>query len=426
MSQPGLSLDQAPPILVPLRFFLTAPLFAILVSVLALWHGPELLGSRWHPLLLAATHLLTLGFLAMVMMGALMQMLPVVAGAPVKRPRLVAWIVHVLACAGILFLACGLATGSPFLLMPAMLLLGSGLLLFVAVILLSLRRALAGNPTASAMRLAATALAATVTLGLILASNHAWGWWLPDARDSLTNLHLTWGLLGWVGLLVTGVAYQTVPMFQLTPNYPPLLTRWLSKGLFLLLAALPLALLFQPVQLVFGLLLAAGFSTFAVMTLRLQTKRRRKLADIPLAFWRVGVSSILLSVGLWLAGQIFPEFGAGNNYGLLLGIAMIIGFAMTVVNGMLYRIAPFLIWFHLQSQRRSGTRSVPNVKEILPERRARGQMWLHFATLALLLAAAMRPQPFIYPAAAAFGASNLWLWLNLYSAYRVYRRLSAA
>jgi hypothetical protein len=426
MNQPGLSLDQAPPILVPLRFFFTAPLFASLVSVLALWQGPELLASRWNPPLLAATHLLTLGFLGMVMIGALLQMLPVVAGAPVKRPRLVAWVVHVLACAGVLLLGCGFAFDHSLPLKPAMLLLGTGLLLFSTVIVLSLRRALAGNPTASAMRLAAVALAATVMLGLVLASNHAWGWWLPGARDSVTNLHLTWGLLGWVGLLVTGVAYQTVPMFQLTPDYPPMLTRWLPKSLFVVLAALPLALLFPVLQPVFGLLLAAGYSTFAAMTLRLQMKRRRKLADIPLAFWRVAMSSILLSAALWLAGQIFPEFGSGNTYGLLLGFTMIVGFAMTLVNGMLYRIVPFLIWFHLQSQRKAGARNVPNVKAILPERRCRGQMWLHFATLALLAAAVMRPQPFVYPAAAAFGVSNLWLLLNLYSAYRVYRRLSVA
>ena len=73
--------------------------------------------------------------------------------------------------------------------------------------------------TARAMRLAALMLAATVLLGLILLSNHAFGWWL-QARETLADLHLTWGLLGWVGILIVGVAYQVVPMFQLTPAYP--------------------------------------------------------------------------------------------------------------------------------------------------------------------------------------------------------------
>lgn len=41
-----LSFDQAPPLAAPLRFFLTAPLFAILAGLLLLWSGPDLFASR--------------------------------------------------------------------------------------------------------------------------------------------------------------------------------------------------------------------------------------------------------------------------------------------------------------------------------------------------------------------------------------------
>lgn len=425
MSQAGLSLDQAPPILVPLRFFLTAPLFALLAALLLLWQGPQILTSRWHPYLLASTHLLTLGFLSMVMMGAMMQMLPVVAGATIKRPGLVAGVVHTLATSGILLLAAGFGLNSPALLKGALPFLGSGLLLFAATMGFSLRRALPGNTTASAMRLALVGLAATVTLGLTLASNHGWGWWLSELRVPVTNLHLTWGLLGWVGMLVTGVAFQVVPMFQLTPSYPMLLQRWLPKALFVTLAALPAAIAFPALQPALVLVLAAGYSLFAVITFRLQAQRRRKLTDIPVSFWRLALACILASAALWLAGQVTSGFGGDERYGLMLGVLLIIGFAMSLVNGMLYRIAPFLVWFHLQSRRKSIGRSVPNVREILPENRTKGQMWLHFAAVALLLAAVMAPQPLAYPAAAAFGASNLWLWLNLWSAWRLYRRITS-
>jgi len=78
--QAGLSFEQAPPFALPLRFFLTAPLFLLAAAGLIVW-APEALASRWTPQALALTHALTLGFLAMVMLGALMQMLPVVAGA---------------------------------------------------------------------------------------------------------------------------------------------------------------------------------------------------------------------------------------------------------------------------------------------------------------------------------------------------------
>lgn len=426
MSQPAsLSLDQAPPICVPLRFFLTAPLFAMTAGLLLLWQGPDLLASRWHPALLGLTHLLTLGHMGLIMLGAVLQMLPVVAGTPMRRPTLIANVVHTLATGGVVLLCYGLIFTVPLVLKIALPTLGTALLLFAALIVVTLHRALPQNMTARAVRLAALMLAATVFLGLSLLSNHAFGWWL-QAREMLVDLHLTWGLLGWVGILVVGVAYQVVPMFQLTPPYPAKLTRWLAAALFLVMLGLAPASQTPALQTALKILLAAGFSAFALTTLRLQSQRRRKLPDVTLDFWRGGMLSLLLAISLWLAAQVFPALGDMPAYALLLGILTIVGFAMSVINGMLYKIVPFLVWFHLQSRRGPNGPTVPNVREIMPESRTRRQMWLHFAALGSLLAAVLFPAPLAYPAALLFGASNLWLWLNLVSASRTYRRVNAA
>jgi hypothetical protein len=116
----GLSLNQAPPIGVPLRFFLTAPLFAVAAGVLLVVSGPEILASRWSPAALAVTHLLTLGFLAQVMMGALMQLLPVLAGTPVPwvAPES-GWIHGLLTCGAVLLAAGFLGLGRVWLLAGA-------------------------------------------------------------------------------------------------------------------------------------------------------------------------------------------------------------------------------------------------------------------------------------------------------------------
>jgi hypothetical protein len=425
MNKPAeLSLDQAPPIRVPLRFFLTAPLFAITAALLLLWQGPDLLDSRWNLALLGATHLLTLGYMGLIMLGAILQMLPVVAGTPMRRPALAAAIVHTLAASGIILLCSGLIFTLPLALKIAMAMLGTALFLFAALVVITLRRSLPQNMTARAMHLAALMLAATVLLGLVLLSNHAFGWWLQE-REMLVNLHLTWGLLGWVGLLVVGVAYQVVPMFQLTPHYPAKLTRWLAVLLFALLLGLAPASYSPALRMALEVLLATGFAIFALTTLRLQSKRRRKLPDVTLNFWRVGMISLLLAIMLWLAAQIFSVLEVTRSYGLLLGVLMIVGFAMSLINGMLYKIVPFLVWFHLQSRRGANGPKVPNVREILPESLAGRQMWLHFAALGALLMAVLLPAIFTYPAALLFGASNLLLWLNIISASRTYRSVNA-
>ena len=76
-----LDLSQAPPIAVPLRFFLTAPLFAAGAALVALWYGGDVFASRFTPATLAIAHLLALGCLTMVMAGALMQIVPVLVAS---------------------------------------------------------------------------------------------------------------------------------------------------------------------------------------------------------------------------------------------------------------------------------------------------------------------------------------------------------
>jgi hypothetical protein len=422
--QPGLSFSQAPPILVPLRFFLSAPLFGLLAALLMLWYGTSLMDSRWQPSVLALTHLMTLGFLGMAMVGAMMQMLPVVAGSPVAHPVGVARAVHVLLLPGVLLLAGGFLFGTHWPMRIAMFLLGSGFTVFVAAVGLSLKRAPPDSPTVVGMRFAVGALVVTAALGLTLASNYGWDWWLIE-RVRLTNLHLTWGLLGWVGLLVVGVSYQVVPMFQLTPSYPKPLTRWLTAALFALLLLWSVAHILpegaqERAMLAVGSAAAIGFTVFAVVTLRLQLQRRRKQSDVTLLFWRFGMACLLLALALSVAGQVIPALDRVQGDNFALAFLFIAGFAASVVNGMLYKIVPFLIWFHLQSLL-MGVTKVPNMRLIMPEPGMRRQMWLHFAAVPLLVLSALWP-PLIFPAGLLFGTSMILLEINLLYAFRVYQQ----
>jgi hypothetical protein len=424
--QSGLSFSQAPPILVPFRFFLSAPLFGLLAALLALWYGPSLMDSRWQPSVLALTHLMTLGLLGMAMVGAMMQMLPVVAGSPVAHPVGVARVVHVLLLPGVVLMAAGFlfGAGTHWPMRIAMFLLGSGFTVFVAAVGLSLKRASPDSATVVGMRFAVGALVVTAALGLTLASNYGWDWWLIE-RVQLTNLHLTWGLLGWVGLLVAGVSYQVVPMFQLTPSYPKPLTRWLTTMLFVLLLLWSAAQVLpegarDQAMLAVSSAAAICFAVFAVVTLRLQLQRRRKQSDVTLLFWRFGMVCLLLALVLGVAGQVVPAMDRVQGDNFALAFLFIAGFAVSVVNGMLYKIVPFLIWFHLQSLL-MGVARVPNMKLIMPEAGMRRQMWLHFVAVPMLVLSAVWP-PLIYPAALLFAVSMVLLEINLLSAFRIYRQ----
>ena len=436
MDRASLSLEQAPPIQVPFRFFLTAPLFAFLAAVLLMVYGPELVMSRWLPVMLAFTHLLTLGFLGLIMCGAMMQMLPVLAGSPVPGAGGVSMLVHLLLSLGTLALAGGFITGTAVLLKTAVVLLAAGFTVFTGALVAALLRVKLSNPTVVGMRLALAALVATVALGVALGANFVWP--IGLSRPLLfTDIHLFWGIMGWVGLLVIGVAFQVVPMFQMTPDYPAWMTRFLVKALFIGLVGWTALLLVDP-HVVFAevvaelwmIALLAGYGSFAVATLLLQHRRKRRLPDVTLLFWSTGMLSVLACLALWAAARVFPRWAESEVYALLLGGGLLLGFGFSVVNGMLYKIVPFLSWFHLQHRKLTllggaGTR-VPNMKEFLPDSLARRQLWTHLAALCLLAPAILWPALFARPAGLVFALSCALLMYNLSKAALHYRRVRRA
>lgn len=420
----SLSFDQAPPLMAPLRYFLSAPLFAIAAAVLLFWQGPEALVSRWSPFTLALTHLLTLGLLAMSMIGALLQILPVVAGVVIPRSNLTAYAVHALLTCGTVLLASAFWWGQPILFKLALLFLGSAFGWLLSACAAGLWHSCETAPTATveAIRMSIGALLITVTLGLSLASAFAWPLGLPLML--LTDLHVLWGLLGWTGLLVVGVAYQVIPMFQVTPMYPRPVTRWLAITLFILLALWSAAaVIFQGrahwVRETLGALIMIGFSAFAVVTLYLLWKRKRPKPDATTLFWRSAMASLIGCAAIWLTQQAIE----GRSLSITLGVMFIIGFGYATVNGMLYKIVPFLVWYHLQSTKAAERRAVPSVKDILPDSVAVKQFWSYLAALLLTIGATLWPAPLTAVAAIALGISSGWLWLNLFRATRVYMRI---
>ncbi len=416
-TQAGLAFEQAPPFSLPLRFFLTAPLFLVAAGLLITFY-PEAMASRWTPQALALTHALTLGFLAMVMLGAMLQMLPVVAGSTLPAPRVVARVSHIALTLGTVALMAGFLLSTPKAFTAGAVLLVAAFAVFIAAAAISLARAVSGV-TVGGMRYAVASLVFTVALGAALALLRA-GWWDVPMEGANTS-HVGFGLLGWILLLVVGVAYQVVPMFQITPPYPPRLSRWLAGAMFALLVLRAVAPLFaQPVVILLDAGLAAGVLLFAFHTLNLQSRRRRKLPDITLGYWRVGMASLIACVLAWLAALLWPVWANSNAYPMLLGVLFLVGFAVSVVAGMQYKIVPFLAWFHLQAQLQAKAGTIPNMKQMIDEKNMRMQFRLHLAALALLAAAVAWPTALHIPAGIVFALSALMLLGNLSAALRRY------
>ena len=386
MNTAGLRLEQAPPIHVPFRFFLTAPFF-LLAAAWVLGTHEAALASRWSPAALALTHLVAVGFLAQILCGALLQLLPVLAGAPVPGVTWVGTLVHLALTLGAGLLAWGFIDGRPWLLALGGGGATAGLLLFAGVVGLAARRGQGAAETLTALRLALVSLGLTLASGMTLVGVLN-GWWVWPGFLTLVDWHLSWGLLGWTGLLIVGVAFQLVPLFHVTPPYPAGLRRWLVPGLFAALAVTGVLALAEhsPIVVLGRAVMVAGFGLFALTTGWLQYRRERRRIDATLLHWWSALAC-LLAAGLgWVLGMP-PE---------PLGLLLLFGVGVGLPCGMLFKILPFLAWFHLQHRQLAAGRldvRVPHMLKFLPDRGARGQFACHLVALGGLLGAWAMPRP---------------------------------
>lgn len=416
---PNLSFDQAPPISVPYRFFIVAPWFGVMAGILLAWSGGDALASRWTPEALALTHLIALGFMLQAMCGALLQFIPVAVGGNVWRPTLVADTVQPLLLLATLLLVAGLLFSRPALLsaaVPLFLLATGG---FVTVVALALWRTPATGMTLWALRMAIGGLAVTVLLGALLAEALALGFSVPIVE--LADIHLAWGLGGWSLMLLAGVSYYVVPMFQLTRPYPLRFTRWFGPLLLLLLLAWSSRLLVDDAlwSLAIALSLLSLVSAYAGITLWLQYTRRRKVHDATSMCFRLANLSMLAFAICGAGLLLYPELGADPRSVVWLGVLAFAGVFVSAIIGMMYKIAPFLNWLHLQ---RLGAplSAVPNMNKMIPGDAMTGQLRLHVLAVALLLAAVWLPG-LTRLAGVAFAASFAWVGWNLIGGVRRYQ-----
>jgi len=287
---------------------------------------------------------------------------------------------------------------------------------FVVVVALALWRTPATGMTLWAMRMAIGGLAVTVLLGSLLAEALRYGLAVPIVE--LTNVHLAWGLGGWALMLLAGVSYHVVPMFQLTKPYPLWFTRWFGPLLLLLLLAWSSRLFLDLSRwsLLVTLPLLLMVSVYAGLTLWLQYTRRRKIHDVTSLYFRTAMLSMLALAMSGAAFVLWPVLGADPRAVVWLGILAFAGVFVSAISGMMYKIVPFLNWLHLQ--RLGGPISaVPNMKKMIPAEAMTGQLRLHVLAVVLLLAAVWQPG-LTRLAGLALAASFAWLGWNLVGSVR--------
>ena len=403
----GLSTNQAPPISVPFRFFLTAPLFGVLISVVLFLYPIDSIFNRYSPIAIGLIHLFTLGILAQIILGALQQMLPVLAGAVFPRPILFANIVHICLVVGTLGLSGGFIFSSQIFLSVGIVSLIISFGVFFTILIKLLFSVKYLNPTVKTMKLFSISGFITVVLGIFLATQY-----LSNIVNSyhyiFVNIHILFAFFGFGLLLVMGVAFQVIPMFYVAQDFPQNIQQKFPRVIFGMIIFFAIFSLFAQDTEAVKYILSSLTAIFGYYGLKSLNNRKRPVFDITLWYWKLSLYSLIISMGLFLFG---------NNINLT-AIVVILGFLYPLLQGMIYKIIPFLAWFHLSAK---GHFMIPNLRDYINSSNIKVQFYIYVVTVLFFVLSLYFNQLFLYVASSLFLVSNLLFLFNLLTAVKKYK-----
>lgn len=339
------------PYQVPAGFVLTSTLFLVGAVLLLALH-PDGFSSYRHPVTLAFTHLLLLGFGTGILIGSMHQLVPVILEVGLVRAW---WGYAVLGfwAVGVPVQVSGFLQYQPTLIAVGGGLVSVALIWFAMHMVLVFRSTRKWSVVATSLVWVTLHLLTTPAVGMLQAMSMQFGNYDPARLQT----HAILGLVGVFLISIAGVGHKLVGMFTLSHGVKP---KVLGVNLWVLNLAI-LSDLFSPAATLPLLLLAALL--MALDARNLIAKRVKKQLD-------VGVRHYVVGLVLLIASVLLALFNLWT-----MALTLFAGFLLLVITGMLYKILPFLVWLHRYSDQ-VGKTQVPTLKDMFNEKTADLAMWL--------------------------------------------------
>jgi hypothetical protein len=383
----GLTTSYAPPFALVRNHFVASVAAYFLLTIALVIVAPWMQGHYFQPHLLGLTHLATLGWISMIMMGALYQLVPVVLETKLWSARLAQFTFWLFlpGAIGVIVHLWAYRTGPGWW--------GSGFLtiaafaLFVANLLATLAQVKKWNITGIHILAALVAILLAAALGFALAYN-LWKPYLPGDHLHYLRAHAHLAFLGWVLLVVMGVAYKLIPMFSLAHGYSMAAGKWAFGLVSFATVGLMTAWSFNlfaghagnsnSLEIFYALLLAGGIAAFLWQMWLVYRHRMRKQADVSMYHTLLSFIFLAFAAALGVAQFFLPAHWpqpTREGFILLYGWLAFIGFAGFIIVGQTYKILPFLVWFNKYSDK-VGQAQVPMLKDMFDERLAKIELVL--------------------------------------------------
>jgi len=371
----SLATEMAPPFVLVAHFFIAGIVFLIFSGLLILGMGSDILGSMVSSSLAAFSHLYLLGFVMMIIFGAMYQLLPVVLEAPIfsKDFAYVQFYMYVL---GLSLMVSGFYVDALHLLIPyGAVITYLAMLIFCVNVFITFYRLEVMSVVGWFLLIATLFLFISVSLGLVIGLTLGHGLFEIDI-DAWIKAHVLGTLGGFVMMIVMGVSMVLIPMFSLSHSFKD---SWIKAAL----GIYPLGLALGMATFVFGLgesfkflatlLMFVGLGLYVIQMGIILKQRVRKQND----YWVKNIVFAWMALSLSVLSLVLYMVQGDEFLAILTGVLFFFGFLLSFIVGHIYKILPFLIWYEKFSPL-VGKQKVPLLHQMVHTKIADTQTYLLF------------------------------------------------
>ncbi|MBK7380012.1 MAG: hypothetical protein IPJ03_13550 [Ignavibacteriales bacterium] len=366
----------APPFRIVAKYFTAAIISFVVLNLLLLLNYSSIDGHHFQPKILSINHVATLGWITMIIFGAMFQLVPVVLETKLFSEKLaeIQFWIYMPGVIGLVYCFWVFDTG--IIMTASAILLNLAMSIFSFNIIATMKSVKKWNVTAWYLASAIFYLIVTAIAGLLLAIN-LWTPYIKLDHLQYLNLHAHIAFIGWVSMVIMGVSFKLIPMFTLSHGFA--LTNGKRALWMINIGLLGISTIMHYkdttfLYYIFIALIVLGIIFFLLQINIIFKNRIRKKFDIGIRFSSVaylmfGLTTLL---GTFIA---FVDYENIINITLVYGYMIIFGFISILIVGQMYKIVPFLVWYHKYSSK-VGIEKVPMLKDMFNEKSAQVGFYL--------------------------------------------------
>lgn len=379
----GVASKNAPPPSVVVPHFVFGAISFLVLTILILFNVESISGHYFNPKLLSLVHLTTLGWISMIIFGALYQLVPVVLDVKLHNEKLAKINFYIYALSIIIFVFAFWDLYSQPLLFEI-----GGSLMFTSISLFSYNIMMSAYSAKKKLIAAKFIISSifwfftTAIFGLILVFQLT-NPFLDINHLQFLKAHAHFGMIGWFLLLIIGVSSRLIPMFLVTHN---LNEKKLSFALYVInIGLIALAtVFFMDLGGIFivasAVLIFVGIASYVSFLIDAYKNRIKKVLDIGMQHSALAILSLIFPITFAVIAPFTfdNQFEFSQQTVLVYGLSILLGFITSLLLGQTYKTLPFIVWL-FEYRGKMGKGKTPLPKDLYNERVAE----IHYFTFSI-------------------------------------------